>query len=96
MSAEPREPTASFKGTLRDYQKGGLGWFEALRGLGFGGCLADEMGLGKTIQVLAMLLQRKIEQMESAKRVENLYEEAIKAFRMYSGQEDDEGDGDDF
>ena len=42
------------------------------------------------------LLQRKIEQMESAKRVENLYEEAIKAFQMYSGQEDDEGDGDDF
>lgn len=42
------------------------------------------------------LLQRKIEQMESAKRVENLYEEAIKAFRMYSGQEDDEDDGDDF
>ena len=42
------------------------------------------------------MLQRKIEQMESAKRVENLYEEAIKAFRMYSGQEDDEGDGDDF
>lgn len=40
------------------------------------------------------LLQRKIEQMESAKRVENLYEEAIKAFRMYSGQEDEEADDD--
>ena len=42
------------------------------------------------------LLQRKIEQMESAKRVENLYEEAIKAFRMYSGQEDEEVGDDDF
>jgi superfamily II DNA or RNA helicase len=59
--AEPREPTATFRGTLRDYQKAGLGWFEALRGLEFGGCLADEMGLGKTIQVLAMLLHRKAE-----------------------------------
>jgi hypothetical protein len=63
--AIPCEPTSSFKGTLRDYQKAGLGWFEALRGLEFGGCLADEMGLGKTIQVLAMLLQRKQELAES-------------------------------
>ncbi len=63
--AEPREPTAQFKGTLRDYQKAGLGWFEGLRALEFGGCLADEMGLGKTIQVLAMLLHRKAELAES-------------------------------
>ncbi|MFO0826979.1 MAG: DEAD/DEAH box helicase [Phycisphaerales bacterium] len=45
----------SFKGTLRDYQREGLGWFQALRQIQFGGCLADEMGLGKTVQILAML-----------------------------------------
>jgi superfamily II DNA or RNA helicase len=66
--AEPREPTKTFHGTLRDYQKAGLGWFEALRDLEFGGCLADEMGLGKTIQVLAMLLHRKAELAESKSR----------------------------
>ncbi len=51
----PREPAASFHGTLRDYQKRALGWFAYLRQFGFGGCLADDMGLGKTVQVLALL-----------------------------------------
>ena len=45
----------SFKGKLRQYQKDGLGWFDFLRNLGFGGILADDMGLGKTVQVLAWL-----------------------------------------
>jgi superfamily II DNA or RNA helicase len=48
-----------FQGTLRHYQREGLGWLVFLEGLGLGGCLADDMGLGKTIQVLALLLRRK-------------------------------------
>jgi superfamily II DNA or RNA helicase len=45
----------SFQGTLREYQREALGWFEFLRRFGFGGCLADDMGLGKTVMVLALL-----------------------------------------
>jgi superfamily II DNA or RNA helicase len=45
---------ANFQGSLRDYQKEGLGWLQFLRRFGFGGCLADDMGLGKTVQVLAL------------------------------------------
>ena len=48
---EPR----GFKGTLREYQRTGLGWLDFLREYGLGGVLADDMGLGKTVQVLAML-----------------------------------------
>ena len=51
----PEEPPGRFQGTLRPYQKEGLGWLGYLRQLGLGGCLADDMGLGKTIQVLALL-----------------------------------------
>ena len=54
----PRSAPASFRGTLRDYQKDGLGWFDFLEQFGFGGCLADDMGLGKTVQVLALLAER--------------------------------------
>ncbi len=53
--AEP----AGFVGTLREYQREGLGWFEFLQRFKFGGCLADDMGLGKTVQVLAMLESRR-------------------------------------
>ena len=53
------EPPATFRGTLRPYQKLGLGWLAFLRWLGCGGILADDMGLGKTIQVLAMLDARR-------------------------------------
>jgi superfamily II DNA or RNA helicase len=53
--AEPR----GFVGTLRDYQREGLGWFKFLQRFGFGGCLADDMGLGKTVQVLALLESRR-------------------------------------
>ena len=55
----PADPPASFTGTLRPYQREGLGWMHFLRTFGFGGCLADDMGLGKTIQVLALLDARR-------------------------------------
>ncbi|HZL38565.1 MAG TPA: SNF2-related protein [Tepidisphaeraceae bacterium] len=54
------DPPASFVGTLRPYQREGLGWLEFLRRFGFGGCLADDMGLGKTVQVLALLEERRL------------------------------------
>ncbi len=54
-----KEAPKTFQGTLRDYQKDGLGWFHFLQSLGLGGCLADDMGLGKTVQVLALLEQRR-------------------------------------
>jgi superfamily II DNA or RNA helicase len=57
--AEPEPP--GFQGTLRHYQREGLGWLVFLESLGLGGCLADDMGLGKTIQVLALLARRQAE-----------------------------------
>ncbi len=54
-----RKPARGFHGELRPYQEEGLGWFEYLSKLGFGGCLADDMGLGKTVQVLALLEGRR-------------------------------------
>ena len=59
LSPKPHPPVNSFAGTLRDYQKDGLGWLHYLNELQLGGCLADDMGLGKTIQTLALLLERK-------------------------------------
>ncbi len=53
------DPGPLLRGTLRPYQRVGLGWLHLLTGLGLGACLADDMGLGKTIQVLALLLTRK-------------------------------------
>ncbi len=50
---------AGFQGTLREYQRVGLGWLGFLRQFALGGCLADDMGLGKTIQVLAYLEARR-------------------------------------
>ena len=55
----PLDPPASFHGTLREYQREALGWFEFLRKFRFGGCLADDMGLGKTVMVLALLDSRR-------------------------------------
>ncbi|HEY1377610.1 MAG TPA: DEAD/DEAH box helicase [Gemmataceae bacterium] len=52
---KPAAPPPRFRGTLRGYQRDGLGWLRFLRRFGFGGCLADDMGLGKTVQVLALL-----------------------------------------
>lgn len=56
---KPLEPDTAFQGSLREYQKNGLGWFGFLRWFGVGGILADDMGLGKTIQVLSMLQARQ-------------------------------------
>ena len=56
---EPADPPRTFRGTLREYQREGLGWMHFLRAFGLGGCLADDMGLGKTVQVLALLDARR-------------------------------------
>ncbi|HEV8320553.1 MAG TPA: DEAD/DEAH box helicase [Myxococcota bacterium] len=63
----PIEAGPGFEGTLRPYQKEGLGWLRFLERVGFGGCLADDMGLGKTIQVLALLAARRAEAEEAAR-----------------------------
>ncbi len=55
----PLEPTESFEGLLRPYQKAGLGWLVRMRALGLGTLLADDMGLGKTVQLIAYLLDRR-------------------------------------
>jgi hypothetical protein len=55
----PDDPGPEFVGTLREYQRDGLGWLDFLRRFSLGGCLADDMGLGKTVQVLAMLDARR-------------------------------------
>ena len=55
----PAPQPAGFVGSLRDYQREGLGWMEFLRRFSFGGCLADDMGVGKTAQVLALLETRR-------------------------------------
>jgi len=57
----PRDPPPTFHGTLREYQRDGLGWFHFLRRFRLGGCLADDMGLGKTVQVLALLEELRAE-----------------------------------
>ena len=59
QESRPVNPAKHFQGTLRDYQKDGLGWLRFLQEFGFGGCLADDMGLGKTVQVLAHLESRR-------------------------------------
>ena len=51
----------TFVGTLRGYQRLGLGWLRFLQELDLGGCLADDMGLGKTVTVLALLEARRTE-----------------------------------
>jgi SNF2 family DNA or RNA helicase len=50
----PVDPPASFRATLRPYQRRGLSWLTFLASLGLGACLADDMGLGKTVQLLAL------------------------------------------
>lgn len=58
---------AELNDTLREYQKRGFNWMQALHRLKMGGVLADDMGLGKTLQVIAVLLwaQEKLEKMPS-------------------------------
>ncbi len=55
--AEAEQPD-EFHGSLRTYQREGLGWLHFLEEFHFGGCLADDMGLGKTVQVIAALARR--------------------------------------
>ncbi|MCX7426670.1 MAG: SNF2-related protein [Planctomycetia bacterium] len=57
---KPTDAPRGFHGTLREYQKEGLGWLHFLREFRLGGCLADDMGLGKTVQVLALLQSRRL------------------------------------
>jgi hypothetical protein len=44
--------------TLRDYQRRGVAWLQAMARLGLGTVLADDMGLGKTLQTIALLVTR--------------------------------------
>ena len=53
---KPVAVPSELQASLRDYQKEGLNWLNALDELGFGGCLADDMGLGKTLQIIALIL----------------------------------------
>ena len=55
---EPADPPEGFSGSLRAYQREGLGWLRTITRSGLGGLLADDMGLGKTVQVLALLADR--------------------------------------
>jgi non-specific serine/threonine protein kinase len=57
----PLDEPPTFRGTLRPYQRRGLGWLAFLGRLGLGGCLADDMGLGKTAQLLALLARERVE-----------------------------------
>ncbi|MBP1636928.1 MAG: helicase, partial [Acidobacteria bacterium] len=57
IAAADAPPT--FRGTLRGYQRLGLGWLRFLQEVELGGCLADDMGLGKTVTVLALLEARR-------------------------------------
>ena len=49
----------SLQPILRRYQRTGYRWLRMLDQYGMGGILADDMGLGKTLQVLAYLLSKK-------------------------------------
>ena len=66
------DPPAAFVGTLREYQREGLGWLRFLERFGFGGCLADDMGLGKTVQVLAHMAGRAKERKKGARKLPTL------------------------
>jgi SNF2 family DNA or RNA helicase len=48
-----------FQGTLRPYQRRGVGWLVYLEQLGLNGCLADDMGMGKSAQVIARLVYER-------------------------------------
>jgi superfamily II DNA or RNA helicase len=54
MHTPENEPDI-FMGTLRNYQKDGIGWINKMSDNALNTILADEMGLGKTIQALAVI-----------------------------------------
>jgi superfamily II DNA or RNA helicase len=62
------DPAPTFVGTLREYQREGLGWLNFLREFHLGGCLADDMGLGKTVQVLALLDALRKQRVDAGER----------------------------
>ena len=66
----PADAPSSFVGTLRGYQRLGLGWLRFLQELSIGGCLADDMGLGKTVTVLALLDERRLAKQAAARMPE--------------------------
>lgn len=45
---------------LRPYQQAGLNWLVSLKEGGYGGILADDMGLGKSLQIIALILAKKL------------------------------------
>jgi ATP-dependent DNA helicase len=49
------QPAAMKGGTMKSYQREGLGWMARLFENGLNGILADEMGLGKTIQTIGLV-----------------------------------------
>ncbi|MBR8830480.1 MAG: RNA polymerase-associated protein RapA [Chroococcopsis gigantea SAG 12.99] len=53
----------TFNGELRPYQIKGVSWLSFLEKWGLGACLADDMGLGKTLQLIALLLVLKEQDM---------------------------------
>lgn len=55
----PFEIPKQLDGVLRNYQKEGFKWLNAIAHYNFGGILADDMGLGKTLQVISVLLAAK-------------------------------------
>jgi len=54
--------------TLRPYQERGYSWMYRNSRIGFGSIIADDMGLGKTLQVIAILLKMKEENMINHKK----------------------------
>ncbi|RME60539.1 MAG: DEAD/DEAH box helicase, partial [Caldilineae bacterium] len=65
---EIQEPPG-FVGTLRPYQRRGVGWLWYLRTLGMGACLADDMGLGKTVEAIALLLHARSQAQAAGRRL---------------------------
>ncbi|TQV70903.1 DEAD/DEAH box helicase [Aliikangiella marina] len=61
--AKPKslQSPSNVQAKLREYQKQGLAWLQALRAEGLAGILADDMGLGKTLQTLSHLQIEKNE-----------------------------------
>jgi hypothetical protein len=54
-----REPyLTGVEATLRDYQRRGVAWLQAMSDLRLGAVLADDMGLGKTLQTICLLAGR--------------------------------------
>jgi len=59
LEIEDGEEAEGLQAKLRDYQRQGVGWLQALTRHDLNGILADDMGLGKTLQTIAHLLREK-------------------------------------